>query len=131
MSPDRHPVGRGAAPRLAGFGRRLADWRRGLPPVAVDAMLVVACYLTIVIDALLDDRLEWWVVALAALNTMPLLWRRRYPLLVAMMAWPGRHARAGVGGRRRAELRARPGRCRLPRRGQLALTVRRAPAAGD
>jgi DNA-binding CsgD family transcriptional regulator len=50
--------------------------------VAVDAMLVVACYLTIVIDALLDDRLEWWIVALAALNTMPLLWRRRYPLLV-------------------------------------------------
>jgi signal transduction histidine kinase len=85
MSPDRHPIGRGAAPRLAGFGRRLADWRRGLPPVAVDAMLVIACYLTIVIDALLDDRLEWWVVALAALNTMPLLWRRRYPLLVTMI----------------------------------------------
>ena len=80
MSPDRRLV-----PRLAGYGQRLAAWRPGLPPVVVDAMLVFACYLTIVIDAVLDDRLKWWVVLLAAINTVPLLWRRRYPLLVAMI----------------------------------------------
>jgi len=80
MSPDRRLV-----PRLAGYGQRLAAWRRGVPPVVVDAMLVFACYLTIVIDAVLDDRLEWWVVLLAVVNTVPLLCRRRYPLLVAMV----------------------------------------------
>jgi signal transduction histidine kinase len=78
MSPDRRLV-----PRLAGYGRRLTAWRRGVPPLVIDAMLVVACYLTIVIDAVLNERLSWWVVLLAAINTLPLLWRRRYPLLVA------------------------------------------------
>jgi signal transduction histidine kinase len=68
--------------RLAAGAQRLADWARGLPPLVVDAVLVIACYLTIVVDAVLDDRLEWWVVVLAAVNTVPLLWRRRYPLLV-------------------------------------------------
>ncbi len=80
MSPDRRLV-----PRLAGYGRRLAEWARGLPPVVVDAVLVIICYLTIVIDAALHERLAWWVVLLAAINTTPLLWRRRYPLLVAMI----------------------------------------------
>ena len=77
MSPDRRLM------PLAGYGRRLAAWRRGVPPLVIDAMLVVACYLTIVIDAVLNERLSWWVVLLAAVNTLPLLWRRRYPLLVA------------------------------------------------
>jgi signal transduction histidine kinase len=80
MSPDRRLV-----PWLAGYGRRLAAWRRGVPPLVVDAMLVVACYLTVVIDAVLNERLSWWVVLLALMNTLPLLWRRRYPLLVAMI----------------------------------------------
>jgi signal transduction histidine kinase len=80
MPPDRLLV-----PRLAGHGQRLADWVRGLPPVMVDAALAIACFLTIVIDAAVDERLEWWVLVLAAANTVPLLWRRRYPLLVAMI----------------------------------------------
>ncbi len=76
-------------PRLAGYGQRLADWARGLPPVAVDAVLALTCFLTIAIFALLDDRLEWWVVALAAGNTLPLLWRRRFPLLVTVIIGVG------------------------------------------
>jgi signal transduction histidine kinase len=78
MWPDRRLV-----TRLAGYRERLAAWRRGVPAAAVDTMLVLACYLTIVIDAVLNDRLDWWVVLLALINTLPLLWRRRYPLLVA------------------------------------------------
>jgi len=77
MSPDRSP-----APRLAGYWQQLADWARSLPPVVVDAVLAITCYLTIVIDAVLNERLEWWVVLLAASNALPLMWRRRYPLLV-------------------------------------------------
>jgi signal transduction histidine kinase len=84
MSPDRRPV-----LRLAGYGQRLADWARGLPPLVVDAVLAITCYLTIVIDAVLNERLEWWVVVLAAANTMPLLWRRRYPLLVTAIVGIG------------------------------------------
>ena len=72
MSPDRRPV---LPP--ARYGQRLADWARGLPPVVVDAALAITCYLTIVIDAVLNDRLEWWVVLLAASNVLPLMWRRR------------------------------------------------------
>jgi signal transduction histidine kinase len=53
--------------------------------MVVDAVLAIACFLTIVIDAAVDERLEWWVVVLAAGDTVPLLWRRRYPLLVAMI----------------------------------------------
>ncbi len=68
--------------RLASAGQRMAGWVRGVPPLVVDAVLAIACYLTIVVDAVLADRLTWLVVVLAALNTMPLLWRRRYPLLV-------------------------------------------------
>ncbi len=80
MSPGRRPM-----PRLAGYGQRLADSARGLPPVVVDAALAITCYLTIVIDAVLNDRLEWWVVVLAASNALPLMWRRRYPLLVTVI----------------------------------------------
>jgi signal transduction histidine kinase len=69
--------------RIAAGWQRLVDRARAVPPLVVDAVLVIACYLTIVVDAVLEDRLEWWVVVLAAVNTMPLLWRRRYPLLVA------------------------------------------------
>jgi signal transduction histidine kinase len=75
--------------RLAAGGRRLGDWARGLPPLVVDAVLAIASYLTIVVDAVLDDRLEWWVVVLAAVNTVPLLWRRRYPLLVTVIVGLG------------------------------------------
>jgi signal transduction histidine kinase len=37
----------------------------------------------------LNDRLEWWVVLLAAINTLPLMWRRRYPLLVTWIVGAG------------------------------------------
>jgi len=80
MSPDRRP-----GPPPARYGQRLADWARGLPPVVVDAALAITCYLTIVIDAVLNERLEWWVVLLAASNALPLMWRRRYPLLVTVI----------------------------------------------
>lgn len=84
MPPDRPQV-----LRLTAHAQGIADWTRALPPVAVDAVLALACFLTIAIYALLDDRLEWWVVALVAGNTLPLLWRRRYPLLVTVIVGIG------------------------------------------
>jgi signal transduction histidine kinase len=76
-------------PRIAAAWQGLTAWARGVPPLVVDAVLAIACYLTIVIDAALDGRLEWWVVVLAATNTVPLLWRRRYPLLVTAIVGIG------------------------------------------
>ena len=76
-------------PRIAAAWQGLTAWARGVPPLLVDAVLVIACYLTIVIDAALDGRLEWWVVVLAATNAVPLLWRRRYPLLVTAIVGIG------------------------------------------
>jgi signal transduction histidine kinase len=84
MSPDRRLV-----PRFAGYGQRLVAWAAAVPPVVVDALLAIACYLTIVIDAALNERLVWWVPALAAANALPLLWRRRYPLLVTVIVGVG------------------------------------------
>jgi signal transduction histidine kinase len=61
--------------------RSLAEVARKTPPVVVDAVLTIVCYLTIAIYAVLNSH-EWWVVVLAAGNALPLLWRRQYPFAV-------------------------------------------------
>ncbi|PZF83744.1 sensor histidine kinase [Jiangella anatolica] len=68
--------------RLSEYGERLAAWGRGLPPVAVDAAIAAACALYVIFDAGVADRLYWWVPLAASVNTVPLLWRRRYPFAV-------------------------------------------------
>ncbi|MGH3679822.1 MAG: sensor histidine kinase, partial [Natronosporangium sp.] len=58
---------------------RVAGWARGLPPAAVDAVIVLACWAVVVLPAAVDGRLSWPMLALTAANALPLLWRRRYP----------------------------------------------------
>ena len=70
---------------LAERARRLADWGRTLPPVAVDAALAFACFATVITYGFIDGVLEWWVFVLAAANALPLLWRRRYPIIVTAL----------------------------------------------
>lgn len=65
--------------------RRLAARAQSLPPLAVDAVIAAACFGTIAVYLLLDEKLTWWVLALAAANAVPLLWRRQYPLAVTML----------------------------------------------
>ncbi len=65
--------------------RRLVEWAQDLPPVAVDAVLAFACFATVITYGFIDGALEWWVFVLAAANALPLLWRRRYPVLVAAL----------------------------------------------
>jgi signal transduction histidine kinase len=71
---------------LIGYGRQLAQRARDLSPLAVDATIALACFLTIAIVTVVDDRAawrtDWWIFGLGALNALPLLWRRRYPLTV-------------------------------------------------
>ncbi|HEY7485728.1 MAG TPA: sensor histidine kinase [Streptosporangiaceae bacterium] len=70
---------------LTAYGQRLADRARRLPPLAVDAVITAACWLFVVVQAVADDRLKWWVFVLGTANVLPLLWRRRYPLTVTFV----------------------------------------------
>ena len=70
---------------LTVYGQRLASRARRLPALAVDAVIAAACWFYVVVQAIADDRLEWWVVVLATANVLPLLWRRRYPLYVTFV----------------------------------------------
>jgi signal transduction histidine kinase len=65
------------------YGDRLAAWARGLPPIAVDAVIAILCALYVMFDAGVEDRFAWWVPLGAAANSLPLLWRRQYPFAVA------------------------------------------------
>jgi signal transduction histidine kinase len=67
------------------YRQRLTDWGRALPPLVMDAVLAIGCYLTIVVMAIADERTHWWVFALAACNALPLLWRRRFPFTVLLV----------------------------------------------
>ncbi|HEX5540251.1 MAG TPA: sensor histidine kinase [Micromonospora sp.] len=69
--------------------RRLAEWGRSRPPLQVDALIAIACYLYMVISAVRGHRADWWVFALIGFNTVPLLWRRRNPFLVTALVGVG------------------------------------------
>jgi signal transduction histidine kinase len=70
---------------LTAYGRRLTERARDVPPLVVDAVIALACVLTVTVFALADQRLYWWVVVLATLNALPLLWRRRYPFTATLV----------------------------------------------
>ena len=53
-----------------------------LPPLAVDAAIAVVCFLATITLPLKAARTPWWLYALAVLASLPLVWRRRYPLVV-------------------------------------------------
>ncbi|HEY8472925.1 MAG TPA: sensor histidine kinase [Natronosporangium sp.] len=71
--------------RFADHRQRLLDWGRGLPPLAIDAVLAIGCYLTVVVMAIADEKIRWWVFVLAGANVLPLLWRRRFPFTVTLI----------------------------------------------
>ncbi|MEO3929794.1 sensor histidine kinase [Micromonosporaceae bacterium B7E4] len=68
---------------------RLTGWGRSRPPLVVDALVAIACYLIIIINAFTHHRTEWWVFLLAGMNATPLVWRRRYPFWVTAVTGVG------------------------------------------
>ncbi|MBE1489893.1 sensor histidine kinase [Plantactinospora soyae] len=68
---------------------RLIDWGRTRPPLVVDALIAIVCYVFIVVNAFTHQRTEWWVFLLAGLNATPLVWRRRYPFRVTALVGVG------------------------------------------
>jgi signal transduction histidine kinase len=71
--------------RLTEYGQRLADRGRALPALVVDGVISIGCFLTVAVMALVDHQGDWWVAGVAALNALPLLWRRRYPFTVTVV----------------------------------------------
>ncbi|MBC6462558.1 sensor histidine kinase [Actinomadura sp. HBU206391] len=85
---------------LTVYGQRLAARAGGLPPLAVDTVIAAVCWINVVLQAAVDQRLQWWVPIMATANSLPLLWRRRHPFWVTMIIGVGTTwlALAGVLG---------------------------------
>jgi signal transduction histidine kinase len=77
---------------------RLAARLRALPPALVDAAIAVVCYLATVALPLKSATGQWWLFALSALASLPLVWRRRYPIVVTALVGAGTIGLALVGG---------------------------------
>jgi signal transduction histidine kinase len=81
---------------------RLAEWGRHLSPLAVDAVLALAVgVVTVVSIAVADgddttERMTWWGWALVAVQVVPLVWRRRAPLVVLFVSGMGSLAFGGA-----------------------------------
>ncbi|GLW63280.1 two-component sensor histidine kinase [Actinomadura rubrobrunea] len=75
--------------RLIARVRRLAARAGAPPPGAVDAVIAAVCGAYVTVHAAVDGRLAWWVALLATAASVPLLWRRRRPSLVACAVGAG------------------------------------------
>nr|WP_246400840.1 sensor histidine kinase [Jiangella mangrovi] len=83
---------------MSEYGERLATWSRGLPPIAVDAVIAAFCALYVTLDAGVEHRFVWWVPLAASANALPLLWRRQYPFAVTAITGVTTTALSMAGG---------------------------------
>lgn len=71
---------------------RIADRARRLSPLAVDAALALAVGVVTAVSIAVTDsddpteRMTWWAWALVAVQVVPLVWRRRAPLVVLFVS---------------------------------------------
>jgi signal transduction histidine kinase len=66
------------------------DARAGAPALVVDTAIAVACYLaTVALPVKAATSAGWSLFALGALASVPLMWRRRYPVAVAALVGMG------------------------------------------
>ncbi|MEW2357216.1 histidine kinase [Spirillospora sp. NPDC029432] len=64
---------------------RVAERVRGWPPVAVDAAIAIACWVNAIIQAMVNERLVWWIPLVAAVASAALVVRRRFPFEVTIV----------------------------------------------
>ncbi|MGV9771466.1 sensor histidine kinase [Streptosporangium sp. NPDC003464] len=63
----------------------MAQWLRESPPARIDLAITVAVTAATVVPLLLPAPRAWWVVALAVLASVPILWRRRAPMATGLV----------------------------------------------
>ena len=72
--------------------RALAERVRHAPPLVVDAALAAVVGTVQIVSIAVSDaddpseRMVWWGWALVAVQVVPLVWRRRSPLVVALVS---------------------------------------------
>lgn len=89
------PLGIDTVRVRSGFADRL----RALPPVLVDAGIAAVCFLaTIAVPWKGAISIQWELLALALLASLPLVWRRRYPIVVTALVGAGTIGLALTGG---------------------------------
>lgn len=66
------------------YPHRLLGWARSRPPLVVDALIAIACYLVVAINAVTRGTAGSWVFVAAGLTALPLLWRRGHPFAVTV-----------------------------------------------
>src|SRR5262245_274868 len=77
---------------------RLAGRLRAPPPAVVDAAIAVVCYLATVALPVKAATAQWWLFGLSGLASLPLVWRRRYPIVVTALVGAGTIGLALAGG---------------------------------
>jgi hypothetical protein len=68
------------------------------PPALVDGLIAVVCFLATVSVPVKTAQAQWWLFVLAAVASVPLVWRRRYPVVVTAVAGAGTVGLALTGG---------------------------------
>ena len=69
--------------------RQIVDRARALPVLVVDTGVAALCYVASVLSADLAGGLDGLILLICALASLPLVWRRRHPLLVTSICGIG------------------------------------------
>jgi signal transduction histidine kinase len=85
-------------PDLSALRYRLGDRLRPSPPLVVDVAVAAVCYLATVTVPVKDATAQWWLFVLAAVASVPLVWRRRWPIVVTAIVGAGTIGLAATGG---------------------------------
>ena len=64
---------------------RAVEAIRALPPLVVDAVIALACYLATIASPIVDGQDTPYMYLFAALGSLPLIWRRRWPVLTTFI----------------------------------------------
>jgi signal transduction histidine kinase len=64
---------------------RGSDAVRALPPLVVDAVIALACYLATIASPVVDGQDSLQMYVFAAVGSLPLIWRRRWPVPITMI----------------------------------------------
>ncbi|MEV0719912.1 sensor histidine kinase [Asanoa sp. NPDC050611] len=65
--------------------RQATDAARDLPPLAVDSIIALLCYLATIASPVVDGEDTTMMYVFAALSSLPLAWRRRWPVPITFL----------------------------------------------